>query len=80
MSKEEFIVAVNFILNSTFFSFNQKIYKQVFGIPGSPLSPVIIANIVMQGLEEMAITKLQILLLFYFCYVDDITFLHFHWI
>ena len=79
MSKEEFIVAVNFILNSTFFSFNQKIYKQVFGIPDSPLSPVIIANIVMQGLEEMAITKLQILPLFYFCYVD-ITFLHFNWI
>ena len=32
ISKEEFIIAVNFI-NSTFFSFNQKIYKQVFGTP-----------------------------------------------
>ena len=43
----------------------------------SPLT-LIIANIVMQDLEEMAITKLQIPSLFYFRYVDDITFLHFH--
>ena len=42
ISKEEFIIAVNFILNSTFSSFNQKIYKQVFGTPmGSPLLPII---------------------------------------
>jgi len=36
---------------------------------GSPLSPII-ADIVMQDLEEVAITKLQISLLFYFWYVD----------
>ena len=51
--KEEFVVAVKFVLNSTFFIFNNKFYKQVFGIlMGSPLSPII-ADIVMQDLEEI---------------------------
>jgi hypothetical protein len=48
--KEEFIIAVQFILTSTFFPFNNNIYKQTFGVPmGSPLSSVI-ADIVMQDL------------------------------
>jgi len=70
--KEEFVVAVKFVLNSTFFIFNNKFYKQVFGIlMGSPLSPII-ADIVMQDLEEIAILNLQIHSLFYYRYVDDI--------
>jgi len=69
--KEEFVVAVKFVLNSTFFIFNNKFYKQVFGIlMGSPLSPII-ADIVMQDLEEIAILNLQIHSLFYYRYVDD---------
>jgi len=44
---EEFLASIHLILNSTFFSFNNKIYKQVFDAPiGSPLSPII-ANMVM---------------------------------
>ena len=47
ISKEEFVTAVKFVLNS-FFPFNNKFYKQVFGIPmGSSLFPII-ADLVMQ--------------------------------
>jgi len=46
ISKNEFVGAVWFVLDSTFFKFDPKIYKQNFGTPmGSPLSPII-ANLV----------------------------------
>jgi len=52
ISKMEFTIAVQFILSSTFFTFNNVIYKQIFGIAmGSPLS-LILADIVMQDLEK----------------------------
>jgi len=42
ISKNEFTIAVRFILDSTFFALNNKTYKQVFGISMSlPLSPII---------------------------------------
>jgi len=45
--KTEFINAIKIILDSTYFRFNNMIYKQKFDTPmGSPLSPVI--DIVMQ--------------------------------
>lgn len=48
----EFLKAIEFVLSSTFFSFDGKIYKQTFGVPmGSPLS-LIISDIVMQDLEK----------------------------
>ncbi|XP_018308772.1 uncharacterized protein [Mycetomoellerius zeteki] len=47
----EFLIAVRLVLNSTFFMFNNKYYKQIFGTPmGSPLSPIA-ADIVMQDFE-----------------------------
>jgi len=40
---DEFILVLQLILSSTFFTFNGKKYKQIFGTPmGSPLSPVIV--------------------------------------
>ena len=52
--------------------FNNKFYKQIFGIPmGSPLSPIL-ADIVMQDFEKKVISMLPARLLFYFRYVDDI--------
>jgi len=60
------------ILNSTYFRFNNQIYKQNFGaLMGSPLSPII-ADLVMRDLEERALEMLGLPLPFYVRYVDDI--------
>jgi len=60
------------VLNSTYFKFNETIYKQIFGTPmGSPLSPII-AEIVMRDLEELALHSLPFEIPVYFRYVDDI--------
>jgi len=70
--KNDFISAVNFVLTSTFFTFNSKIYKQTYGTPmGSPLSPVI-ADVVMRDLETECLTKINCQPTFYYRYVDDI--------
>jgi len=70
--KNEFLMAIKFVLSSTFFTFNNIIYKQTHGTPmGSPLS-LIVADIVMQDLETECIKKLDFHLTFYFRYVDDI--------
>jgi len=75
ISKTEFIASVQFILNSTYFTFDNIIYKQIFGTPmGSPLSPIL-ADIVMQDLELKAIKELNIRFPFYYRYVDDIVLL-----
>jgi len=64
--KSEFILAAKFVLNSTFFQFNQLYYKQTFGAPmGSPLSPVV-ADLVMQRLERTVISSLNIRPTFYY--------------
>jgi len=68
----EFISTVKFVLSSTFFTFNNVIYKQTFGTPmGFPLSPII-ADLVMQNLEEHVLSSLKIKLPIYYRYVDDI--------
>jgi hypothetical protein len=70
--KHEFLLAVQLVLNSTFFCFDNNYYKQNFGTPmGSPLSPII-ADFVMQDLESKALNKIGVALPFYFRYVDDI--------
>jgi len=75
IKKKEFILAVKFLLDSTFFTFDKIIYKQIFGSPmGSPISPVL-ADLVMQDLERKAIDKLDFSLSFYYRYVDDILLL-----
>lgn len=68
----EFISAVRFVLDSTFFTFNGIIYQQTFDTPmGSPLSPIM-TDIVLQDLEERALTSLNFTPSFYVRYVDDI--------
>jgi hypothetical protein len=53
----EFLKVLNLILDSTFFKFNNIVYKQILGLPmGSPLSPIL-ADLVMQDLECAAIKK-----------------------
>ena len=52
LSKKEFLKGIDFIMNSTYFKFNGKFYKQKFGTPiGSVISPVL-AEMVMEDLEE----------------------------
>jgi len=70
--KEEFLKALKLIIDSTYFSFNDKFYRQKFGTPmGSPLSPII-ADVVLQDVEKRALGRLGIEVPFYMRYVDDI--------
>jgi len=70
--KNDFITVLKFILSSTFFTFNNIIYKQTFGTPmGSPLSPII-ADIVMRDLEESILNRFESIIPLYYRYVDDI--------
>jgi len=75
ITQNEFILAVKFIMDSTYFIFDNTIYKQIFGTPmGSPLSPVL-ADMVMQDLEVKAINNLDFSVPLYYRYVDDILLL-----
>jgi len=57
--RDEFLSALKFILESSFFTFNNIIYKQSFGTPmGSPLSPTV-ADIVLQDLENKVLASLK---------------------
>jgi len=70
--KKEFLEAVRLILDSTFFIFDNQCYKQNFGTPmDSPLSPVI-ADIVMQNLENSVLRTTDFHFPIYYRYVDDI--------
>jgi len=61
-----------FVLDSTFFSFENLIYKQSFDtFVGSPLSPVI-TDLIMRRLETVSLMSLNLDILFYYRYVDDI--------
>ena len=72
LPREEFVGTIRFILDSTFFSFNNNFYKQSYGTPmGFPLSPVI-ADLVMRRLETVSLMSLNLDVAFYFRYVDDI--------
>jgi len=74
LPKNEFLTAVRFVLSSTYFTFNNIIYKQTYGTPmGSPLSPII-ADIVMQDFETNVLNSINVQLPFYYRYVDDIVF------
>ena len=70
--RDEFVGAVRFVLDSTFFKFDNQFYKQNFGTPmGSPLSPTI-ADLVMQDLESDVLETIDFPVAFYYRYVDDI--------
>ena len=69
--KKSFLNAVEFILNSTFFKFNNEFYNQVFGTPmGSSISPII-AEIVMVDLKSEILPSFDFVIPWYFRYVDD---------
>ena len=74
IEKSSFMEMLKVVLESTFFQYNGSFYKQTFGIPmGSPLSPVV-ANIVLERIEQAALEELQqrgIKPIFFRRYVDD---------
>ena len=48
---------LEFVLNTTYFSFEGQIYQQMFGTAmGSPVSPIV-ANLCMEDLEQRAIAN-----------------------
>jgi len=70
ITKSEFIATINFILGSTYFKFNNKIYKQTFGTPmGSPLSPIVV-DLIMRDLKENVLNSLNIRPVLYYRYFD----------
>lgn len=69
---EVIINAIDILMNNTFFSFNNKIFKQIFGLPmGSPIAPIC-ADLAMSLLESECLSQLDFNPLFYYRYVDDI--------
>jgi len=72
LPKEEFLLAIKMILQSTYFTFNNIYYKQTFGAPmGSPLSPIA-ADLVLQKLEIKVLKEFPVKPIFYYRFVDDI--------
>jgi len=72
LPQNEFSLAIKFVLESTYFLFNNRVYKQTFGAPmRSPLSPVV-ADLILQRLESSILNNLSYKPTFYYRYVDDI--------
>ena len=72
ISCNEFIDTIRFILNNNYFQFNNYYYKQIFGAAmGNPLSPIL-SDIVMEDLEQHALSEICFPVPFLYGYVDDI--------
>lgn len=70
LPKNEFIKAIKLCCNSTYFQKDEEFYQQISGLPmGAPISAPL-ANIVMEDIEQEALTNLNIKM--YKRYVDDI--------
>lgn len=72
ITKDRFLHLVNFIFDSTYFTYNNKFFKQVFGTPmGSVLSPIV-AQYVMDDFLNSCLPILPYKMPFIKKYVDDI--------
>ena len=74
MPLQEFQKGIEFLMKKTFFQFDKEYCHQIFGTPiGSPISPML-ADLVLQDLEEVVLKKLSFKIHSHYRYVDD-TFL-----
>ena len=72
LSVEDTIDLLSFSLNTTYFVFEGCYYQQVFGTAmGSPVSAVI-ANLVMEDVEQRALASVPVSLSFWKRFVDDV--------
>ena len=68
---QEFQTAVELTLNSTFFNYNDKYFKQIYGCAmGSAISSCI-AQLVLEDMENQIIPTLKFPIPFFYRYVDD---------
>lgn len=73
MTFGQFITLLRHCFDTSYLTFNNQFYKQIFSLRmGNCLSPIC-ADIVMAHLQNMCISKLQFRLPFFKCYVDIIT-------
>ena len=69
---EDVLQLLSLCLNATFFSFHGTYYRQSFGTAMGSLVSVVIANMVMEHVEEQALSSFLQRVLFWKRYVDDI--------
>lgn len=65
---DDFLQAIKFVLSSTFFTFNIKIYKQTFGVPMGFLWSPTIVDLVMRDLEDCVLSSVKNQPTFYYWY------------
>ena len=72
LSKEALVSLLRLCLSSTNFYYNGTVYQQIFGTAmGSPVS-VVVANIVMEHIEDTALNMSPVPTIFWKRYVDDV--------
>ena len=72
LSKEALVSLLRLCLSSTTFYYNGTVYQQIFGTAmGSPVS-VVVANIVMEHIEDLALSISPVPTVFWKRYVDDV--------
>ena len=74
LSKEVLVSLLRLCLSSTTFYYNGTVYQQIFGTAiGSPVS-VVVANIVMEHIEDLALSTSPVPTVFWKRYMDDILY------
>ena len=71
LPKKDFLYALKICVTSTFFQYQEEFYKQISGVAmGGPVSAVV-ANLVMEYIEEKILASLKCNVTFYKRFVDD---------
>ena len=72
LAAEDALQLLSLCLNATYFSFRGTFYHKIFGTAmGSPVS-VVAANLVMEHVQELALSSFPPVVRFSKCYIDDV--------